>query len=239
MLALSFREVCDWFVLALTVGAAFSLGWSRKLRPFPLLLLASGIFLSFRTGRDLWFVVVAAIPIIAEASATVPATERFLITKVRAASCAGVLLIAFGGLAWRRDLSPAHLEAVVAEAYPAAAVAAVHAHDYQGPLYNDYNWGGFLIWSLRAPLVSLDNRGALYGVERVERFMKIWAGGEEWNADPDLAAARLIIANKGRPLASLLRRDPRFELVYEDKITVVFTARAPSQEQSTASLASQ
>ena len=221
MQALTFRGPWDWCVLMLTLGAAFSLGWTRELRPFPLLLLATGIYLSFRTRRDLWFVVVAAIPIIAAAYATSPSLDRFTLTRRRIASCVGGLLIAFLILGWRRDLSPSHLESVVAENYPTAAVAAVHEHGYPGPLYNDYGWGGFLIWSLRTPLVSMDNRGPLYGIERVERSQKTWVGEESWDTDPELTAARLVIAAKKSALASLLRLDPRFELVYEDKVAIV------------------
>ncbi len=234
MQAMAFRGPWDWFVLMLTVGAAFSLGWTRELHLFPLLLLVTGIFLSFRTRRDVWFVIIAAIPIIADVYASRPSMDRFALTKLRLASCTGALLAALFVLGWRRDLFQAQLEAVVAEHYPAAAVAAVHEHDYPGPLFNDYGWGGFLIWSLRTPLVVMDNRASIYGSERVTQFFKTWEGNEGWNADPDLNAARLVIANRGRPLASLLRRDPRFELVYEDKISVVFVTRASASGQATA-----
>jgi hypothetical protein len=36
--------------------------------------------------------------------------------------------------------------------------------------------------------------------------------------------ARLIIAQAGKPLTYLMRRDPRYRLVYEDKTAVVFVA---------------
>ena len=39
-----------------------------------------------------------------------------------------------------------------------------------------------------------------------------------WASDPELAAARLILADRNFPLCELLRHDRRFELVYEDAI---------------------
>lgn len=239
MQALPFRTPQDWFALALPLGAAFSLGWTRQLRPFPLLLLATGIFLSFRSRRDVWFIVTVATPIIAAAYSATPAMNRFSMTRMQVASCIGVLFTAFLIIGWQRDLSQPRLESVVAEYYPAAAVTAVQEHGYPGPLYNDFDWGGFLVWSLRTPPVFLDNRGNVHGDERIEQSLKTWEGEEGWDSDPELTTARLVIANKKRALASLLRLDPRFELVYEDKVAAVFTARSPSQTQSTASLASQ
>src|SRR5262249_49730110 len=150
-------------------------GWGRKLRPFPLLLLLIGILLSFRSGRDVWFVVLVATPIIADAYTTEPSADRFSITRIQIVSCTGVLLLALIVIGWYRHLSQSDLESAVVEHYPVLAVTAVREHNYPGPLYNDYDWGGFLVWSLRTPPVSLDNRGALYGFERVEQSMKIWA----------------------------------------------------------------
>ncbi len=237
--SLSFRTPWDWCVLAVALGATFSLGWSRALRPIPLLVLATGIFLSFRARRDVWFIVAVATPIIADAYTTMPSAARFPLTKLRIASCAGLLLFALFVAGWHRDLSQAHLEAVVAEYYPASAVAVIQNRGYTGPLYNDYDWGGFLIWSLRTPLVSMDNRANLYGNRLLEQSLNTWTGSEGWDADPDLIAAHLVIANIKGALASLLRLDPRFQLVYEDKVAAVFTARLPSQEQAAALRASQ
>ena len=45
-----------------------------------------------------------------------------------------------------------------------------------------------------------------------------------WDSDVELEAARLVLAQSHFPLVSLLRHDPRFELVYEDKLAVVFVA---------------
>ena len=76
------------------------------------------------------------------------------------------------------------------------------------------------------------------------RFEKTWKGVSSrdesknlltWDADPDLAAAGVVMAFADRlavteevvPLAltALLRRDPRFELVYEDEVAVVFVRK--------------
>ena len=94
-----------------------------------------------------------------------------------------------------------------------------------GPLYNDFNWGGYLIWSLPGLPVSIDGRTNLHGDERIERFGRTWAGMPGWDKDPDLAKAGVVIAPADSALASLLRLDSRFEEVHSDDVARVFIAR--------------
>ena len=50
-------------------------------------------------------------------------------------------------------------------------------------------------------------------------------GSPGWDTDPELSAAGVVIAPVKLPLTSLLRLDPRFRLVYEDDVAVVFVAK--------------
>ena len=42
--------------------------------------------------------------------------------------------------------------------YPARAAAFDESRGYGGPLFNDFNWGGYLIWRLPGLPVSVDGR---------------------------------------------------------------------------------
>jgi len=231
LLALSFRSPWDWFVLAATLGAAFSLGWQREVRPFPLLLLAAGAFLSFRARRDIWFVVIAAAALIATFRSPKAVADRFALTKRRVFLVTAVVVAVLVIVGRVRNISERHLESALAEKYPVAAAAVVEERAYPGPLYNHFNWGGYLIWRLPNLPVAMDGRSNLHGEERTKRSLKTWAGIRTWVSDPELAAARLVIAQAEYPLASLLRLDPRFELVYEDDIAAIFVARPHPEGQ--------
>ena len=57
------------------------------------------------------------------------------------------------------------------------------------------------------------------------RRRPVQAGGEARAVlSLELAQARLVIADNSMSLASLLRHDQRFRLVYEDKVASVFVA---------------
>jgi hypothetical protein len=222
MQALGFRSPWDWCALAAVLGAVFSLGWRRQLRPFPLLLLAAGCFLSFRAGRDVWFVVVTAVAIIAPAHTTAVATERFRLTKFRGFLVAVGIIVVCVVVSHRRDISERSLEVKLAQIYPVAAAAVVEERGYTGPLYNHFNWGGYLIWRLPNLPVAIDGRANLYGDERIKRGIETWHGQRRWASDPELATARLVISDVNGTLASLLRLDARFALVHEDEVAAVF-----------------
>jgi len=66
--AMKFRSLTDWFVLVLTLGAAFTLGRRAGMKPLWVLLLLAGAFLSFRSRRDVWFGVIIAVAVICDAS---------------------------------------------------------------------------------------------------------------------------------------------------------------------------
>jgi hypothetical protein len=234
--ALSFRTPWHWFVLGAALGAAFSLGRAREIQTFPLLLFVTGALLSFRAARDAWFVVVVSIAIIAASCSALKEKEmdRFALTRFRSLVVAGLVFVAVVIFARVRNISESSLESVVGEKYPVAATAVVEERGYTGPLYNHFNWGGYLIWRLPNFPVAMDGRTNVYGDERIRRNLDTWAGGREWASDTELGSARLVIAGMNYPLTSLLRFDSRFELVYEDKIAAVFVARSQQEEQEVA-----
>jgi hypothetical protein len=60
----------------------------------------------------------------------------------------------------------------------------------------------------------------------VGRFHDTWNGRPGWQDDPDLCASRTVVIQAWAPLGSLLRLDPRFDLVHEDPVALVFVARS-------------
>jgi hypothetical protein len=223
-----FREPCDWALLAFVGAAAFALGRRRGLSFFDVLLLAGSAALAFRARRDLWVAVLASLVILAApARAAAGPAEPFAWTARRRAALVGLLAGLAVLLAWVRDLSPANLERKAAGVFPVEAARHVAEHGYAGPLFNDFNWGGYLIWALPGLPVALDGRTNLHGDERILRVGNTWAGGRGWRENPDLAAAGVVVSAADSPLASLLACDGRFALAHEDPVAKVFVARRP------------
>jgi hypothetical protein len=116
------------------------------------------------------------------------------------------------------------LDRDMAAVFPVAAVAEVKAKGYPGPLYNHFDWGGFLIWSLPEMRVSMDGRTNLHGDLDAIHSLETWDATSS-APDPELESARLVIGDRSMPLMRLLEHDPHFQSVYEDQLAEVFVRR--------------
>jgi len=233
MMALPFRTPGDFVLLFMAMAAAAVLLHYRKLNPFETMMLMLAAVLSFRSRRDLWVMAITAGAILAAGLPVRAEKEDRERQPAWTTALSGATALAlFAASLLLLHLSNGLLEKQVADKLPVQAVEVVKDRHYTGPLFNTYDWGGFLIWSLREP-VSIDGRAALYGDKAIARSRDTWGGGAKWASDPDLQSAGVVIAPDGAALTQLLRSDAHFELAYEDKVAAVFVARpAAKNEQS-------
>jgi hypothetical protein len=225
--AMRFRSIENWVVLAVTVAAAFALGWRRRQIPLLLiLLLPLAVYSGFRSQRDVWFVLLVGLTVLAAAlskpiarkSITPPSWNWAVAGAVGLAVVAGSLL-----------LGESRLRRRVEEGFPVHATRFLAEEPCGGPLFNPFDWGGYLIFHLPQVSVSIDGRTMVHGETRILRHADTLRGLEGWQDDPQLAEARTVLLRRHAALASLLRLDDRFRLVYEDSVAVVFARKAHSQ----------
>jgi hypothetical protein len=217
-----FRSLADWLVLSLTVTGAFVLGWQRRWDIFYLSLFVMASFLAFRARRDVWFMALVVAVIVSEFASTEKYDDFFDFTKERVVALILSLFVCLYALSHIRDLSEDSLAKVVELRFPAEAVKFIKSSQLPGPIYNSLDWGGYLIWSLPELPVAVDGRTNLHGDERIASSVATWDGRTAWEKNPELLRARLIIAQAGKPLTYLIRNNPRYRLVYEDKTAAVF-----------------
>jgi hypothetical protein len=225
--ALNFR-VPEHFVLVLIVAAAFFvLGWRRSRDPFKLALLVICTLVGFRMTRDSWFCALPALAVIGDRDPADIKIKEETVRRLRkcafAIVTAFVTIAVFALLSWDSKTNNATLARAVAAYFPVNASAFVQAHWSEPRMYNDMDWGGFLIWALPDSPVAIDNRPDLYGDETLTRFYLMQQGLLDWSTDPDLNAAQVVLLKRQTPLSKLLAGDMRFHLVYEDPLAVVFS----------------
>lgn len=210
-----------WAGLALLGWSGVAAARRRPIDWFEVALIAVALILTLRMRRDVWFAAVAAGVVLRRAS--LPSTSELpksLVAGVVAVAFVAVRLLNLAGLG-----PPADTAAANERAYPVRAAAYVREQELPGPLFNSFDWGGYLIRALPEHPVSIDGRTNLYGSERVTRAMYTWAGGPGWDADPDLISAKLVIAPHVLPLTGLLRDRPaQWRVAFEDETAVVFVA---------------
>lgn len=224
--AMHFRTLNDWSVLLLTMLACFALGRSRRLRPAWVVLLGWSAWMGFRSLREVWLVTILSVVMIAnpreEEDVTSEKPARSSLSMRLAVAVAVALILVGGAVAW--SISSQRMLRQAADKFPLGAVNYIHKNHLQGPLLNELSWGGFLIYALPEIPVAMDGRTNVHTQNEIVHALPLWNGEPGWQQRPELQQANVVISDPSWPLAVLLRSDPRFRLVYQDKTAVLFQA---------------
>ncbi|MBU2610160.1 MAG: hypothetical protein KJ606_04340 [Chloroflexi bacterium] len=109
----------------------------------------------------------------------------------------------------------------IEEKIPLRAVQWIKDNRPRGPIFNSYNWGGYLTWELREYPVFIDGRADLYGDEIIGQWLDVvnatengWEILERWGV-------RLILLEPSRPIVRELPSHG-WKQVYQDETAVIF-----------------
>jgi hypothetical protein len=110
---------------------------------------------------------------------------------------------------------------------PAKAVQFIQENKPAGPLFNSYNWGGYLIYKLWPDYpVYIDGRTDLYDDVFIRRYLDVAAGNEGWQQALDEDRINLVLIESDGTLARFLKADPAWSTLYQDKMATVFARKA-------------
>jgi hypothetical protein len=119
-------------------------------------------------------------------------------------------------------ISPEANEKAQAENLPVAAVAYLRENEPPGPLFNSYNWGGYIIWELPQYPVFVDGRTDLYGDELLREYLATVFGNAGWRESLNRYDINLVFIESAAFLAHQLRQEPGGEQVYRDDMASIF-----------------
>jgi hypothetical protein len=155
-----------------------------------------------------------------------PDSDKYLLNVVLV--LAAVFIIA------RHFPSEAELKTRIEKDYPIQAVEYLRQHPVAGPMFNDYGFGGYLVWSLPGHKVFIDGRGDFYEQAGVfSDYMSIA------NIRPEAAALleayniRSCLIPQDAPLATLLAANSRWKRIYRDKVSAIFVRQSRPGEGGT------
>ena len=110
-------------------------------------------------------------------------------------------------------------------AYPRQALAMLQAFQPQGPVFNEYTWGGFMEWHAPQVPVFIDSRMDIFerngtlqdylDVVRLKRPVEVL----------DRHRIRYVLFGRDTPLALFLKTSPAWAVRYEDATTVLLERR--------------
>ena len=228
--AIGFRRPQDYVLLLLTMAAFLALGRRRSHNVFSFALLIGTALLSFHRQHDCWLVVLGSVAIIAEAVSgdalhndSPLAQHRYGYKWGRTSAIAAAMVFAVVlVLEWvRLPADPQLLSQNVAKTYPVSAANYVRDHHLPQPLFNNYDWGGFLAWYLPEYPVAIDGRRDLYGGEEFMRYFKAMNAETAPTEEPSLANARTLILPRRSLMGQAFSNLSMFKVAYQDDVAVV------------------
>jgi hypothetical protein len=218
--------------LLIVLGTFAALSWPRfNLRPRDLLLLLVSLFAALRSIRLVPLFVLIAVPLLSRQLcgwSMQPSTTQLLRGNPR-----GVIRSVLNGaialsMALFAIFHTAHVirgqPAIEAQTLPEGAIAFLQSHPPIRPVFNHYDWGGYLIWRLYPSVrVFIDGRADLYGEEFFHEFADTYQFKDDWRRTLDRWSIGTVLVPAGSPLATGLRQIPVWTVSYEDSQAVIFT----------------
>ncbi len=212
-----------YFGLLIFLGILF---WERiKLRHLAVALPL--IAFGFYSVRIMPFSAVATAPLLSCLLAGLFEALKLDEGKIkRAYPLAAILLVTASAASISyRAANPVHIsDRVYREDYPLGAIAYMKENGLKGRIWNEFDWGGFIVFSSRDFRTAIDGRTAVL----------LFPAGilEEWRDTVDVKAGWRERLEKGSPdfvllyqddfLSMELAQNPAWRLLYADEISALF-----------------
>ncbi len=201
-------EILLGMMLLLTLATVRPVPWRDLVVLLPL------VHLALQGTRNTPLLVIVATPILGRAAASCAQGHwgrlSGLARRGLAVGTVALVLSACGLVSGsrepRRVWNAFRPEFGVTEAFPAGAVGFLRREGRRGTLWNEYVWGGYLIWHLYPELrVSIDGRAAVYGPERFKEHLTVSEVEPGWQSVLARLQPAAALVRTGSPLVAALQ----------------------------------
>ena len=218
-MSVDFHDARGKLVLILLVGlliAALTSGYRWQLTELALALFALYSGLTYQ--RFLFLAAILLAPVIAKLFDFLPPYRPEIDKPIlNGLIVAGVLAIS---VAWFP--SSAEINKTLAGGYPVEALSYLKSHKIEGPMFNDYLWGGYLEWNDRAVKTFVDSRVDIFEDAGVIKDYLDTAGIKGSLAVLDKYHIRYVLFSAHQPLVYLLSNNLNWKVRYRSKVAVLF-----------------
>jgi hypothetical protein len=213
LIATSPRRKTGREVVLFTALAALALVARRNLALFALCLAPT-------IAQHAWSLLGSLAPVRDRAT-----SEREQPRAWRAANVGLLVLVALAAaVKMTGPLSPERNAQAVREQQPLSAIAYLKQVQPEGPLFNAYNWGGYLIWDVwPLYLTYVDGRTDLFDDQVLGNYLTVWYGEEGWQGILASSGVRLALIEARAPAVEEMRSSG-WRVLYSDAQAVILAA---------------
>jgi hypothetical protein len=224
----NFHHAEYWPFLLIVLCTFAILNWSRRqVRPRDVLLLLVSFYAGLCSIRMMPLFILIAVPLVCQRLGDWPTShETVRPPKVSALllNAAIVLAVAIFAGAHTVDVIQRQPQSEMQD-FPARAVAFLQTRPRSGPIFNHYDWGGYLIWKLYpSTRVFIDGRADLYGAKLLNQFADTYQLKDDWQQTLREWRIGTVLIPADSALATGLRNSPGWTVAYEDSQAIVLNA---------------
>jgi hypothetical protein len=190
------------------------------------LLLLIFLYMGLRDMRNIPLFAMVAIPVLStqlNALITIPLLSS---TSSRPSSIINwvltLLIVVAVGSRFLQQVG--NQESDIAARFPATAVKWIREYKPSGRIFNLYDWGGYLIWTLYPEYqVYIDGRADVYGSGFLTDYKGISAMKPGWQQTFERYDISTVLIEPDSVMANFLRQSSDWRVSYEDKTSVLFS----------------
>jgi hypothetical protein len=215
-----------WPFLLIVLVSFITLSISGKPpRPRDLILLLVALYASLASIRMIPLFVLIAVPLITKRLGSWPRRDHPSQRTLSRTPLNATITLAVAIFASVRIAHLIHHQAgAEASQFPTRAVAFLQAHPPTGPIFNHYDWGGYLIWKLYPSIpVFIDGRADLYGQPLLHDFAEGYQFKSSWQQILERWHIQTVIIPPNSALASGLGSAPGWTISYQDSQAIILT----------------
>jgi hypothetical protein len=226
----NFHTKETWPFLLLLLGTLVAFRLSKLPPDWTQILQVSGFaLLSLYSGRNISIFALVVAPALIQHIDAILKDKKWLRENSRRASVGSPLInwvllifivIGVAAKVWI-TAEPKNALRVQSETFPIKAVAYLNEHKPDGPMFNSYNWGGYIMFAAPDYKTFVDGRTDLYGDQLLTEWLDA-ISARNWEQIFQKWNIKLAFIESVSPLAGVLRYDTRWKALYQDDQASIF-----------------
>lgn len=225
----NFHNWSTWpFVIMLVLGI-LATGLGSRLRPHESLLFAGWTLLSLYSARNIPLFAVIVAPYLGTAVQQLTAQSSILgrvdqrltlVEKALRGAVWPIVLTILLGLSLLRQ--PGTSNQFSEARFPVQAVDWLSSHPQEGKMFNNFIWGGYLLYRLwPEQSVFIDGQTDFYGEHLAREYTRVASLREGWESVLEEYDVAWVIVQSDKPLVQALQKELNWRLVYRDDTAAI------------------
>jgi len=237
----NFQERQTWPFIFMLIALFGLLGTgARRIDWTDLVLISGTLFMALLYGRNISVFAVVATPVITFHATALTEQRGWLtrpirrVTQRQARLNAGLVTVIVLGAAVSvlAVLDTELTDTAQRQFLPVDVAEFIEAEQPPQPMFNSYNWGGYLMWAVPTYPVYVDGRTDLYGDDFLNRYLTAAFGRPDWREILDEDGINTVVVETNSGLAFELAEEPGWTQIYppaasEDTRAVIYVRDEP------------